>query len=355
MNAQSSNLMQQAKQGNAEAIAALMNRHLEPKGITAGISLQNGQLQVTLEGSEVPNQSQMFAFVKQGISGLKSQFIHTVQLTGKVRGEISPAWSDEFRLPTQTANFTANSGGCPPIEAVPSAIAPSFQTSTASISGEINTTKPKNYLVPSILVTLFAFLPVGIAALIFASQVDSKHNRKDYIGAQVASKTAKSLCIVAGAIAAPIYALVTISIGAAIILPSFLYAGQATKGKQSEARVYVGTLARSQQAYYIEQERFAQSLSELSNPVPSETTNYSYNISVVDSNAIHVTATAKTSGLRSYSAAVYAVKDEISGETNTITKTCEADRPSKSAPAMPQLVGSTIMCAPNSSDMTLTQ
>ncbi|GAP96009.1 type IV pilin-like G/H family protein [Leptolyngbya sp. NIES-2104] len=355
MNAQSSTLTHQAKQGNAEAIAALMNRHLEPKGIIAKAVLQNGLLLVTLEGSETPNQSQLFPFVKQGISGLRPQFVHRVKLMGQVKGEALPVWTEEFGFPTQTASLVVNADIQQLVDNDRSSITNFSQTSTVSILSEIDSAKPKNYLIPSILVTLFAFLPVGIAALIFASQVDSKYGRKDYIGAQVASKTAKALCIVAGAIAAPVYTLVTISIGAAIILPSILYAGQATKGKQSEARQYIGTLARTQQAHYLTVERFAQTLTELSSPIPTETTNYSYSVSVIDNTAVHLTATAKTSGLKSYAAAVYAVKDNISGETNTITKTCESDRPSQSAPAMPQLVGSTILCAPNSSEMTLKQ
>lgn len=50
--------------------------------------------------------------------------------------------------------------------------------------------KPKNNLVPAILVTLFCCLPFGIASLIFASQVDSKYAGGDYAGAE--SSLAKS-------------------------------------------------------------------------------------------------------------------------------------------------------------------
>lgn len=39
-----------AKQGNPQAIAALMNRSLQPKGITAKAKLTDGCLHVMLEG-----------------------------------------------------------------------------------------------------------------------------------------------------------------------------------------------------------------------------------------------------------------------------------------------------------------
>jgi hypothetical protein len=50
--------------------------------------------------------------------------------------------------------------------------------------------KPPSYLVTSILVTLFCCLPLGIAAIVFSAQVDSKHARGDYAGAVAASKRA---------------------------------------------------------------------------------------------------------------------------------------------------------------------
>jgi len=46
---------------------------------------------------------------------------------------------------------------------------------------------PKNWLVESILVTIFCCLPFGIAGIVFASQVNSKLAIGDYTGAQQAS------------------------------------------------------------------------------------------------------------------------------------------------------------------------
>lgn len=51
-------------------------------------------------------------------------------------------------------------------------------------------TPPKNWLVESILVTLFCCLPFGIAGIVFASQVNSKFAAGDYSGALQASKNA---------------------------------------------------------------------------------------------------------------------------------------------------------------------
>jgi hypothetical protein len=50
--------------------------------------------------------------------------------------------------------------------------------------------QPKNWLVESILVTLFCCLPFGIAGIVFASQVNSKFASGDYPGSLKASQDA---------------------------------------------------------------------------------------------------------------------------------------------------------------------
>lgn len=54
-----------------------------------------------------------------------------------------------------------------------------------------------NYLVPSIAVTLCCCFPVGIVAVIYSAQVNSKLAAGDVAGAQAASKSAKTWTIIA--------------------------------------------------------------------------------------------------------------------------------------------------------------
>ena len=49
---------------------------------------------------------------------------------------------------------------------------------------------PKNWLVESILVTIFCCIPFGIAGIVFASQVNTKWAAGDYDGAEKSSKDA---------------------------------------------------------------------------------------------------------------------------------------------------------------------
>lgn len=50
--------------------------------------------------------------------------------------------------------------------------------------------QPKNWLVESILVTLFCCLPFGIVGIVNAASVNSKYMAGDYMGAQLASEAA---------------------------------------------------------------------------------------------------------------------------------------------------------------------
>jgi hypothetical protein len=50
--------------------------------------------------------------------------------------------------------------------------------------------RPKNWLVESILATIFCCLPFGVAGIVFAAQVNSKYDSGDYAGAIQASKEA---------------------------------------------------------------------------------------------------------------------------------------------------------------------
>lgn len=95
------NLLELAKQGNPKAIATLMNRQLQTKGITAKVVLKNSCLQVLLESAQVPNQQTLVAFVRKGITSLGCESIQSVRVYGRQIGEEVPDWSQEFELAVQ--------------------------------------------------------------------------------------------------------------------------------------------------------------------------------------------------------------------------------------------------------------
>lgn len=73
--------------------------------------------------------------------------------------------------------------------------------------------KPDNYLVWAILSTLFCCLPLGIASIVFAAQVDGKYNSGDYAGARDASEKAKKFATwgaIAGVVVIVLYVLLIV-------------------------------------------------------------------------------------------------------------------------------------------------
>jgi len=56
-------------------------------------------------------------------------------------------------------------------------------------------TPPQNYLVWAILTTIFCCLPLGIASIVFSTQVNSKWALGDVAGAQDSSEKAKKFAI----------------------------------------------------------------------------------------------------------------------------------------------------------------
>ena len=55
---------------------------------------------------------------------------------------------------------------------------------------------PNNYLVPAILATIFCCLPFGIAAIVFAAQVNGKWQAGDVVGAQQSAQRARTFTFV---------------------------------------------------------------------------------------------------------------------------------------------------------------
>lgn len=96
-----SNLLKLAKQGNAKALAAMLNRSLQPKSITAKVGRKDDCLQVLLESAQTPDQEAIVSFIRNGLIKLEVESIKTVKVYGRQTGEESPAWSQQFEIVSQ--------------------------------------------------------------------------------------------------------------------------------------------------------------------------------------------------------------------------------------------------------------
>ncbi|MBF2085294.1 hypothetical protein [Thermoleptolyngbya sp. C42_A2020_037] len=92
------NLLELAKQGDPQAIATLMNRSLQPRGMTASVDRQGTCLYVTLQAEQVPNRQVLTAFVQNGISNLGVSSIQLVKIAGQQFGMAEPAWTQDLQI-----------------------------------------------------------------------------------------------------------------------------------------------------------------------------------------------------------------------------------------------------------------
>ncbi|MEH1933147.1 MAG: type IV pilin-like G/H family protein [Nostoc sp.] len=122
--------------------------------------------------------------------------------------------------------------------------------------------------------------------------------------------------------------IIIIGILSAIALPSFL--NQANKAKQSEAKTYVGSMNRAQQAYYLENTSFTNSIGSLGLGIATKTVNYAYQISYTTGDSIATNqAVVNTAGapLKSYVGGVEVTNQAATSEATTIAVLCEASLP----------------------------
>jgi type IV pilus assembly protein PilA len=126
--------------------------------------------------------------------------------------------------------------------------------------------------------------------------------------------------------------IIIIGILSAIALPSFL--NQANKAKQSEARQYVGSMNRTQQAYYLEKDLFANNanIGDLGLGIATSTANYGYTIRGGGSGQSTVTNAASaqkgaSASIKGYIGGVSIGTQVGTGEATTLATLCEANKP----------------------------
>lgn len=129
----------------------------------------------------------------------------------------------------------------------------------------------------------------------------------------------------------------------AIALPSLL--NQANKARQSEAKTYVGSMNRAQQAYNLENDAFTDSFDKLGLGFKSETEGHVYIIYLGDDPSAFNYAISKRGKLKSYVGGVFVVPVPNSpSEYRTQTIICETDIPTNTLPPRPTNENGVLTC-----------
>ncbi|MEG4841301.1 type IV pilin-like G/H family protein [Microcoleus sp. B9-D4] len=123
--------------------------------------------------------------------------------------------------------------------------------------------------------------------------------------------------------------------------------------RQSEAKQYVSSMSKGQQAVYAEKGRFASTQEELGVGIKSETENYSYSIVLSNDNRwVQALGLAKREGLKNYTGIVFLTKNSDGQYTSTQSRLCESNQPSQELPGTPTATNSPdIQCPSGYSDV----
>lgn len=87
-----------AKQGNAKAIATLLNGKLHPQDINAKTNVVNGWLHILLEAEELPNSISLINLVHHELVELAPESIKKVKILVKRYSDDYARWGQEFDL-----------------------------------------------------------------------------------------------------------------------------------------------------------------------------------------------------------------------------------------------------------------
>lgn len=114
---------------------------------------------------------------------------------------------------------------------------------------------------------------------------------------------------------------------------------QASSQTAVEGKQIITAMNRAQQAYYLENNKFATTIEQLVATKP-ETENYQYKIlpQGKSTSSVMMTATAKSPESKSYTGAVFVTK--VNKENLTIAGICETNNPSKIPPVMLKFIPS---------------
>lgn len=103
-------VMELAKKGDPLAIAALINRSLESKGIHAQAHLEGECLKISLQASQIPNQKAVITIIQRGMIILQVEQIKRVKVLTYRSDNNYLAWQHEFALDdSENQSFTHQS------------------------------------------------------------------------------------------------------------------------------------------------------------------------------------------------------------------------------------------------------
>jgi hypothetical protein len=346
-------LLELARKGDPQAIADLMNRSLQPKGIIAKVSISGDCLMLTTEGQEAPEQIAMVDFVRKGMTSLNNESIKRVIVRGQAAGSNTPKWRETLNL---NGNSAASPVSTPGPQSSPAPASSGFVGKLRSINVPAAT---NSLLLFGILIAtlLNLVVPKKPAAVQWEYKVDSIEDysfdstirRLGENGWEIAS--ARRATTGEGDSSRGLYEVI-------FKRPTYVSQWEIAAREKREAleaeellgEMQMHSIIRAEQAYHIENSNLAAAIDSLGlgNPPP---TSYTYNLAIEDPSKAVITGITTNKKLSSYTGAVFVSKVDATDEAVTLAILCKPDKVSQTPPASPQLVDNKPQCPTGSSEV----
>lgn len=91
-------LLTEAKKGNPQAIALLLNQAFHSKGIKVKTRLQTNNLHILLEATQLPEKQPCLQVIEKGMLRLKPENVDFIRIYGRRLGQQWPDWSESLDL-----------------------------------------------------------------------------------------------------------------------------------------------------------------------------------------------------------------------------------------------------------------
>jgi uncharacterized protein (DUF697 family) len=111
-------VLELAKQGNPDAIALILNRQLQPKGINTKVTCKGETLNLVLEGAQVPTEAVFVKVLTNFFKKLAIASVSQIKVYGKQVEEELPAWQQVLKLPTEEETETLAAAKQGKVEAI---------------------------------------------------------------------------------------------------------------------------------------------------------------------------------------------------------------------------------------------
>lgn len=355
------NLLELAKQGNPQAIAALMNLVLEPKGVVARTQLQDDCLHIVFTSEHNLSQSAIANFVRNGLGTLGTQSFQQVKLYARKAGQNAPLWVESFMTGGVATARNAGPSPQPAPPRSPVASAENRQTTLPNLNPPIPATSPAPVARPT---TQRRATPAKQAQPAFVRQWQQflqSWQQGRYGWATVPNQYKVAIAVSAGAFliggsvalltnsqagnteqsTVPSSTGSTTASSQSIVPPSPM---QPETTPEGQVEAYLAQMNKAQQTFYQTNGRFATTLEELerSAAIMSHSTVYTYRLVLRNNTQSVLTATPKQDGFSSYSGTV--LPTDASQPVTMATIICKTNQPSSYPPILAQATGQPILC-----------